>query len=262
MLHRGGDVRRALERVGLTGYEAEVYLTLVEGGALTAREVSRRSGVPYSRIYDVLERLEEKGWIQVHGGRPKLYAAMPPREAMRVVKLRFQRDIEENERKIVEILQPIYERTEGAEQPNIWIIHGEQNILSKFKEMIEKARREVLIALPVVVEGVIEPVEEILRRLRSGNVTVKIMASVLDEKVLERLSRMVGKENVTARDIMYGGGVIVDGREAMIVLLDQAEGGFRFSMGIWSDHIGLAMIASGYFNFLWETSKKDDAGFR
>ncbi|MEM2047488.1 MAG: hypothetical protein QXZ06_06365 [Candidatus Jordarchaeales archaeon] len=78
----------------------------------------------------------------------------------------------------------------------------------------------------------------------------------MDEGVVEALTRIFGKECITVRDIMYGGGIIVDGREAMIILLTQAEGGFKFSMGIWSDHIGLAMIATSYFNFLWETSKR------
>ncbi|MEM2330188.1 MAG: TrmB family transcriptional regulator [Candidatus Jordarchaeales archaeon] len=257
LLHKMGlDVKRALEKVGLTGYEAEVYLTLVMEGALTAREASRRSGVPYSRIYDVLEVLEEKGWVQVRGGRPKLYAARPPSEAMRFVKLRFQREMEENEKKVVEFLQPIYERSEGAEQPNVWLIHGERNILDKFREMVGSARKELLIALPFIGGEVFELVKDELTRLDSKEVNVKFMASAVDEGVVEALTRIFGRECITVRDIMYGGGIIVDGREAMIILLTQAEGGFKFSMGIWSDHIGLAMIATSYFNFLWETSKR------
>lgn len=257
LLHRAGlDVKRALEKAGLTGYEAEVYITLVMEGALTAREASRRSGVPYSRIYDVLEGLEEKGWVQVRGGRPKLYAARPPSEAMRLVKLRLQREIEENERRIIDFLQPIYERSEGAEQPNVWLIHGESNILAKFREMVGSARRELLIALPVIGEEVVERVKAELTRLASRGVKVRFMASAINEVVAESLMRLFGEECVAVRDIMYGGGVIVDGKEAMIVLSSGGEGKFSFSMGIWSDHMGLAMIATSYFNFLWETSKR------
>ncbi len=257
MLHkRGLDVKRSLEKVGLTGYESEVYLTLVMEGALTAREASRRSGVPYSRIYDVLEGLEEKGWVQVRGGRPKLYAARPPSEAMRLVKLRLQREMEENEKRIIEILQPIYERSEGAEQPNIWLIHGERNILDKFREMVGSARKELLIALPFISGEVFELVKDELVRLSSMGVNVRFMASTVGEGVVEALTRIFGEGCITVRDIMYGGGVIADGREAMIILLTRTEGGFRFSMGIWSDHMGLAMIATSYFNFLWETSKR------
>ncbi|MBS7287727.1 MAG: TrmB family transcriptional regulator [Candidatus Freyarchaeota archaeon] len=257
MLHKVGlDVKRALEKAGLTGYEAEVYITLVMEGALTAREASRRSSVPYSRIYDVLEGLEEKGWVQVRGGRPKLYAARPPSEAMRLVKLRFQREMEENERRIIEFLQPIYERSEGAEQPNVWLIHGESNILAKFREMVGNARRELLIALPVIGEEVVEPVKAELSLLVSRGVRVRFMASVINEGTAEALTRIFGEGCVALRDIMYGGGVIVDGEEAMIILLSKVEGEFKFSMGIWSDHMGLAMIATSYFNFLWETSKR------
>jgi predicted transcriptional regulator len=61
---------KALKELGLTEYETAAYLALVEGGQISASDVSSRSKVPYSRIYDVLGRLEEKAFIQVQRGRP------------------------------------------------------------------------------------------------------------------------------------------------------------------------------------------------
>lgn len=47
--------------IGLTEYEAKVYLALLEVHLNTATKVSEKSGVPRTRIYSVLESLARKG---------------------------------------------------------------------------------------------------------------------------------------------------------------------------------------------------------
>ncbi|TFF91191.1 TrmB family transcriptional regulator, partial [Candidatus Thorarchaeota archaeon] len=69
---------KALRELGLTEYETSAYLALVDGGKMAASDISSESGVPYSRIYDVLGRLEEKGFVQIQRGRPTLYTAKAP----------------------------------------------------------------------------------------------------------------------------------------------------------------------------------------
>ena len=54
---------KALKQMGLTEYETQAYLALVDGGQMAASDVSAKSKVPFSRIYDVLGRLEEKQFI-------------------------------------------------------------------------------------------------------------------------------------------------------------------------------------------------------
>ncbi|WP_129115913.1 TrmB family transcriptional regulator [Halegenticoccus tardaugens] len=59
-------VRDTLEKAGFTQYEADAYLTLVRKGATSATEVAETSGVPKSRIYDVLRDLERKGLVETY----------------------------------------------------------------------------------------------------------------------------------------------------------------------------------------------------
>ncbi|MHA1328454.1 MAG: helix-turn-helix domain-containing protein, partial [Promethearchaeota archaeon] len=57
-------VKESLRAIGLTDYEISIYLTLISKGPMDARELSEASGVPYSRIYNILTQLEkEKMWI-------------------------------------------------------------------------------------------------------------------------------------------------------------------------------------------------------
>lgn len=67
-----------LTDLGLTNYEERCYTTLLKRGTLAARDLSRLSGVPYGRIYEVLRSLESKGIIGSTGGRPQKFFATPP----------------------------------------------------------------------------------------------------------------------------------------------------------------------------------------
>src|SRR3989344_282919 len=52
-----------LEQLGLEKSEIKVYVTLLELGLSTTGLIVKRSGVPSSRIYDVLESLIDKGLV-------------------------------------------------------------------------------------------------------------------------------------------------------------------------------------------------------
>ncbi len=59
-------LRSALEQTGLTQYEADAYIALVELGSATAVEIAEGSDVPQSRIYDVVRELESKGYVETY----------------------------------------------------------------------------------------------------------------------------------------------------------------------------------------------------
>src|SRR5947208_3450272 len=51
----------ALKELGLTGTEVKAYISLLRGGTMTANDVSRDARIPYSKVYEALESLHEKG---------------------------------------------------------------------------------------------------------------------------------------------------------------------------------------------------------
>ncbi|MEM1756915.1 MAG: hypothetical protein QW770_02625, partial [Candidatus Bathyarchaeia archaeon] len=53
---------------------------------------------------------------------------------------------------------------------------------------------------------------------------------------------------VKLKSKMFGGGVITDSGEVMLVVGDE-KGEIT---AIWSDHPGLAWLAKDYFNYLWK----------
>jgi hypothetical protein len=65
------------------------------------------------------------------------------------------------------------------------------------------------------------------------------------------LKRMAGIGELRVRDQMFGGGIIVDGKEAILFLGEEKP-----SLVIWSNHVGLVRFAKEYFQFLWDSSRK------
>ena len=83
------SVVEKLQRVGLTEYEARVYLGLLRDHLNSAAKLSEKSGVPRTKIYSVLESLEEKGWIRIYSGIPLLFRAVDPRDVFEKVKREY-----------------------------------------------------------------------------------------------------------------------------------------------------------------------------
>ncbi|WP_459193112.1 TrmB family transcriptional regulator [Halosimplex sp. J119] len=57
-------LREALERAGLTEYQAAVYLGLLDQGTAPVVDVAERAGVPTSQVYDVVRTLEDRGFVE------------------------------------------------------------------------------------------------------------------------------------------------------------------------------------------------------
>jgi hypothetical protein len=108
-----------------------------------------------------------------------------------------------------------------------------------------------MIAVPAFAKGFVDASLSVLGRVRSSGVRVQIMITEGEhlEKVVE-----VGEARV--RDNLFGGGVIVDGKEALL-FLGEADTKRSYSglLVIWSNHIGLVKFAREYFQLLWDTAK-------
>jgi len=245
------DAKKILHQVGLTEYETRAYLILLERGVMTASEVSEYGGVPYSKVYETLNSLERKGWVEVERGRPSRYFPKAPSESLEAARLRLEDMVGSWKRVILGELQPLYEKRELMEKPDIWILRGEFSILAKLKEMLDVAKNELMIAVPAFAKGFVDASVSVLGRVRSSGVRVQIMMT--EGEYIKEISK-IGEARV--RDNLFGGGVIVDGKEALL-FLGEADTKRSYSglLVIWSNHIGLVKFAREYFQLLWDTAK-------
>lgn len=247
----GEESRKVLRELGLTTYESSVYLSLVKRGVMTASEVSESARVPFSKVYEVLNNLEQKGWANIEKGRPSRYFAKSPVEAFEATRNQLEGKIRSWERTVVGELEPLYEKRELREKPDIWILRGEASVLAKIQEMLRKAQNQVMIAIPPFAEKLAGKAIPLLATLRVVDAQVLVM--VAGDAKGWRLQGSTSNLEVRERDNLFGGGVIVDGEEALLLLGEEGKP----SLVVWSNHVGLVKFAKDYFQHLWNSSKKN-----
>jgi HTH-type transcriptional regulator, sugar sensing transcriptional regulator len=247
--------RKSLEKIGLTSYEIRTFSSLLQSGESTASDLSHKSGVPYSKIYEVLGTLEEKGWIGSDDARPTKYFAKSPSTGLETTKQKMENDFSQDQKIILNELVPLYEKSGTSERPDIWVLSGAVNIASKILEMVDTCRNEVMIALPEAGVDLVKQALPKLRSLHDKGVQITILASdKMDKESIEAIKRVA---KVTIKKGLFGGGIISDKRY-VVILLGPELGGENSSevVAIWADHAGLAGFARQYFEYLLKDSKK------
>lgn len=101
-----------MEEVGLGSYEIKVYISLLENGSMAASEISKKSNVPYSKIYEVLNSLVERGWIESNSSRPQKFFPNSPQTATETTRTLIEKKMDSNNELIIRELMPIYEKQE------------------------------------------------------------------------------------------------------------------------------------------------------
>jgi len=247
--------RKSLEKIGLTSYEIKTFSALLKTGELTASDLSQKSGVPYSKIYEVLGTLEEKSWIGSDDSRPTKYFAKSPSTGLETTKQKIENDFLKNQNIILNELVPLYEKSGISEKPDIWVLSGAINITAKILEMVDACRNEVLIALPEAGEELVRQALPKLRSLHDKGVDITILTSdKIDKESVTAIKRVA---TVKIKQGLFGGGIISDKRYVVILLGPETVGeGSTDIVAIWADHAGLAGFARQYFEYLLKDSKE------
>jgi len=208
------QTQKSLEKIGLTGYEIKTFATLLNTGEITASDLSQKCGVPYSKIYEVLGGLEEKGWIGSDNSRPTKYFAKSPNSALQTTKQRREEEFAKNQKVILNDLNPIYKKSGTAERPDIWVLTGTMNIATRILEMIDTCRDEILIAFPKAGEELVKQAYPKLIQLHDNGVKITIQTSDrFDKNAIKGLERLA---TVKIKKGLIGGGIISDKHNVVI----------------------------------------------
>lgn len=125
--------KSVLKEIGMTDYESEVYLALLENGQISAYELAEKAGLYRQVTYDTLKRLTEKGFVSsVIEGKTKLFKATNPE-----LLLEFLNERTENYKQILPELTRI---NEASKQPSSVETY-------KGKNVIRIALRDIINAL-------------------------------------------------------------------------------------------------------------------
>lgn len=97
---------KELMKLGLSQYEASVYIGLVRGGEMTGYAVAKATGVPHAKVYENLTRLAERGSVVRIGQEPARYRAVAPQALLDNFRTEFHESLEQAQDLLREISNP------------------------------------------------------------------------------------------------------------------------------------------------------------
>lgn len=138
------DIIHQLKKLGFNEYESKSYTTLVQSGTCTAYQVSKLSGIPRARIYDILESLVEKGIVlKEEYEKSALYSPLP----VEIFLQKTQSEWEETYRTLDRGLRELEVKQQNSEDNKVFTIKNQSAILNYCKELIRKAEKRIVISL-------------------------------------------------------------------------------------------------------------------
>ena len=231
-----------LKGIGLTMYEAQAYVTLTSLIQATADEVSKSSGIPRSKIYDVLKKLSEKDFIEIEDGRPLTYVVKSPVEVLSREKEKIDSQIED----AIVRLTNIYENGMNQVQAPIWRIYGVEKIINQELEIIQRAKNTINMRIGFLFEGEGEALIKAFKKRR--NLKVNILASptcyINNEEI--NIIKMFKDQNINIQkaDIPFVKVLISDSKEMMHTYTkfsqDKREVIPETAIGIWNKYEDVA----------------------
>jgi HTH-type transcriptional regulator, sugar sensing transcriptional regulator len=223
-----------LREIGLGDYEAKLYLALVKRHPATGYELARSSGVPSSKVYEVLGRLQEKDLVFVTDGgtRGKRYIPVDPEEFIERYRARVDRALDG----LRDELEAI-----GADEPvgYVWNVHGRASLLERATHLVERAEQTLLIS------GWDEELAELASTIAATHHR-KVRVAVIDYGTLALEASAVYAHPI--KDTIHGekGGrgltLCADARVALMALVQ--EGGDAH--GAWSRNRAFVAAAEDY----------------
>ena len=143
-------VTELLQQVGLNKYEAEAYAALVLHGPLTGYELGKKSGVPLSRSYEILERLVAQGLALQQPGDPPRYRAEPPEQFVARTRAATLSTLDALGTALSELARP-------APADGFWVLRGRMPILAHARAAIAQAQRAIALSAAPAILAELEP---------------------------------------------------------------------------------------------------------
>ncbi|HME56136.1 MAG TPA: helix-turn-helix domain-containing protein [Candidatus Lokiarchaeia archaeon] len=141
------EVREALRKLGFSDYNITIYETLLAEKELDARVLSTKTKVPYSRVYEILNEMIEKGYITKLEGRPSTYVPKSPIDVLQGIQQQQEKELTENSAIVKEPLMNLYSETRSVQNAQISITYGKASNIVHMKNLIKNSVRSLSIVI-------------------------------------------------------------------------------------------------------------------
>ncbi len=243
----------ALKRANLTEGESKVYLALLELGSQTTGPIIEKSGVNRSIVYQILDRLIEKGIVSyITKDRTNYYQASDPQKLLEYMDQQ-QEQIEKNKNSLSAILPQLSVLQNSKNEVQVRVYEGFKGVQTAFNHYKNYLKQGENYYIYAISPGMEKHYDLFWRRHHEERVGLGIGSRMLfdrrtDAKILQNRNSY---ENSDARympvEVPTDSWVLVYGSVACIFLQER-------DLAIEIDCLEVARTFKAYFDDYWEKS--------
>ncbi len=253
---------------GLNLYEVKIWTALLSRGVSTAGELSDIANVPRSRSYDVLESLEKKGFVVMKLGKPIKYIAVPPDEVVERVKKNMREEAEKKIKALDSLKKaPLMQELDTLYKQGVELIEptelsgslrGRSNLYNHLELALKNATKSV--TLMTTSQGLLRKInalKPVFEKLKKKGVKIRIAAPVATSKETKNAVKEISKlAEIRHVDDIKARFCVVDGKEVILMVLNDNEVHPTYDIGIWMKAPFFAKALENLFSVAWKNNMK------
>jgi len=227
---QANDPITALKNLGLTGLEAEIYVSLLRKSPATGYSVAKGLGKPTANVYKALDTLALKGAVEIEEGKKRLIRPVPYKELLQNLEMTFQRLRDTAAESLASLPDPDHDH-------RIYHLHTLDQVLGRCRALMDEARSLVVAdVFPETAELLRPEFEKLVKR--GLNVVVRTYGPFELEGASINLATE-GKQ-IQGRWPAQWMNLVVDGEHSLISVLQ--SGTEEVIQSFWTSSSSLAYV--------------------
>jgi len=247
-----------LLELGLNKYEAKVYLTLVGEGVSTAKNISDITGIPYGKVYEIINSLSSKGFSNTLPTKPMKCKAISPKKAIKKSKKKMEEKYEKLEDHVLEKLEPMFEESKKFKEPkgSFWIINGRSNVVKKIDELIQNAEKNINIHCSANSLSRLIWHKDLLKEAKENGVDIKI-TGVINKEIKEEIKSLnfcdIRKTKRSENNF-----ISIDNKKSMVIepIPDDDNVKYGRDLGMWVSSESFTKFIDSFFKKRFKKARK------
>ena len=237
-----------LEEFGLTKTEEKVYLALLKLGESSASEIIKKTQLHRTTVYDVLERLIEKGFISsIIKNKIRYYSPASPTKLLDIAteEIHIAEEKQKSATRIIKEIELIKKKSHTKSIAQIFV--GDKGQRTVMSDLIETGEDFLIFGSEGTVKETLPTyVDQWANARRKKNIKAKIIATQGTKPPIWKLNevRFVPKEYQSpAITMIYGDKVAIfmDEEPFLIIVIESKK---------------LSQSYRNYFKLVWSIAKK------
>ena len=244
------EILSILQKMGMTYYESKTYYTLIKTGTSNPTAIAEKSGVPRTKIYEVLNKLKKDNWILIEKTRPAIVKPRYPREVIEEHKAYLNSQLDEVSKELTVFYDNIIEN----EIPKIKVVHSPEKIMNITKEVIKNSKNKIILIGSLYLPYGVNLLKDELSKSKQRGVNVRIIADNANNEIINTVDHLSGIADIKVGHPYFMKTMVIDNKENLFMMshIENGAPNVDSTAVIWITSPFLASYVSSLFEREWE----------